>query len=78
MADFFAVPGERGVLVSDVAKRAPPAEVACGDIITALDDQPVGSVGELTTRAGARTNADPVRLSVRRGRRSLHVRFSAE
>src|SRR5262245_31498210 len=55
MAALFEVPGERGVLVSDVEAKGAAKEVARGDIITALDGQPVGSVEELTNRAGARS-----------------------
>jgi len=77
MAAFFQAPEGRGVLVSDVAAAAPAHDMARGDVIVALDDEPVGSVDELTSRAGARAGAAPVRLSVRRGGRSLQVRFEA-
>src|SRR5438876_137080 len=77
MAVFFEAPEGRGVLVSDVAAAAPARDVARGDVIVALDDEPVGSVDELTTRAGAHTAAEPVRLSVRRAGRPLQVRFQA-
>jgi len=77
MAVFFQAPGGRGVLVSDVAAAGPARGVARGDVIVALDDQPVGSVDELATRAGARAANAPVRLSVRRAGRSLQVRFPA-
>ncbi len=53
MAVFFEAPEGRGVLVSDVAAAAPARDMARGDVIVALDDEPVGSVDELTTRAGA-------------------------
>jgi len=65
------------VLVSDVAAAAPARDMARGDVIVALDDEPVGSVDELTTRAGAHAAAEPVRLSVRRAGRPLQVRFQA-
>jgi hypothetical protein len=77
IAAFFRVPAARGVLVSDVADAAPAHEVVRGDVITALDGEPVGSVGELTTRAGARQGNGPVRLSVRRGKRDVVVSFEA-
>ena len=77
MAVFFEAPEGRGVLVSDVAAAAPARDMARGDVIVALDDEPVGSVDELTTRAGAHTAAEPVRLSVRRAGRPLQVRFQA-
>jgi len=77
MAAFFQAPEGRGVLVSDVAAAAPARDMARGDVIVALDDEPVSSVDELTSRAGARPAAAPVRLSVRRAGRSLQVHFQA-
>jgi len=78
MATFFESGDARGVLVSDVERAAPAHEMARGDIITALDDQPIGSVEELTSRAEARSHVDPVRLSVRRDGRPLTVRFPSD
>jgi bifunctional DNase/RNase len=78
IASFFRVPDAHGVLVSDVAEAAPAREMARGDVITALDGEPVGSVGELTGRAGTRASGGPVRLSVRRGKRDLVVSFDAD
>src|SRR5205823_11250898 len=78
MASFFHASDARGVLVSDVAAKAPAHELARGDIIIALDDEPVGSVEELATRAGSRAGAAPVRLSVRRAGRPLQLRFTAD
>ena len=78
IASFFSASDARGVLVADVAARAPARDLARGDIIVALDDEPVGTVEQLTTLAGARTGADPVRLEVRRGNRTVRVHFKAE
>src|SRR5437867_8714457 len=75
MAAFFQAPEGRGVLVSDVAAAGPARGMARGDVIVALDDEPVGSVDELTSRAGAHAAAAPVRLSVRRAGQALQVRF---
>src|SRR6266704_2350979 len=55
----------------------PPPRPLTHDLIVALDDEPVGSVDELTSRAGARAAAAPVRLSVRRAGQPLQVRFQA-
>src|SRR6266849_1879539 len=41
MAVLFQAPGGRGVLVSDVAPAGPARGVARGDVIVALDEQPV-------------------------------------
>lgn len=75
IASFFAVPGSSGVLISDVAKKAAAQEAARGDVITALDGVPVASVAELTTRAGSREAATPVRLSVRRAGQQIVLTF---
>lgn len=77
VARFFEAPDARGVLVSDVEAAGVAHDVARGDVITALDGEAVGTVEELTTRADARSAADPIRLSVTRGGRHVDVRFSA-
>jgi len=70
----------RGILVADVTPGGPAARagVRRGDVITALDGEAVGSVRELTSRAGARSSTGPVRLSVRRGTREIVVSFAAD
>jgi len=78
MAAFFDVDRRDGVLVSDVALAAPARALARGDVITAVDGEPVHSVTDLRARAAARAAADPIRLSVRRGRARLEVHFAAE
>jgi S1-C subfamily serine protease len=78
LATFFELPAEPGVLVSDVTASGPAHEVARGDLITALDGEPVRSVGELRQRAEAHHAAAPVRLSLRRGHRTLVVSFVAD
>ena len=75
IADFFQVPVSSGVLVSDVEQKAPAQEAVRGDVITALDGVPVASIAELTTRAGTREVAAPVRLSVRRAGRQIVLTF---
>jgi uncharacterized protein len=76
IAKFFEVTVSSGVLVSDVAQKAPAQEAARGDVITALDGVPVASVAELTMRAGAREAAAPVRLSVQRAGRHIVLTFT--
>jgi serine protease Do len=75
MASFFQADDVQGVLVSDVQLEAAGKGVARGDVITAVDEQPVTSVGDLATRAESHRQKDPVRLSVRRAGHSLDVRF---
>src|SRR5690348_4558143 len=65
MARFFQADDVQGVLVSDVQIEAAGKGVARGDVITAVDEQPVTSVGDLATRAESHPHNDPVRLSVR-------------
>jgi uncharacterized protein len=78
IASFFKVPEAHGVLVSDVEVAAPAHELVRGDVITALDDQPVTTVQDLASRAETRASSDPVRLSVRRAGRAVKVRFVAD
>jgi uncharacterized protein len=73
MAGFFKMPDAHGVLVSDVADSAPAHDAVRGDVITAFDGEPVGSVAELATRAEGRHSSDPIRLSVRRSGRSVTI-----
>lgn len=75
IAAFFEADAARGVLVSDVDGAGAAHEVLRGDVITALDGDPVASVGELTTRAGARPSAHPVKLSLRRAGQVVTVVF---
>jgi len=75
IAVFFKAPEAKGVLVSDVGDDAPAHEALRGDVITALDGEPVHSVGELADRAGARTTSEPIRLLLRRGARDLTITF---
>ena len=78
IASFFHVAAAHGVLVSDVEAAAPAHDLARGDVITALDDEPVASVQQLTSRAETRAGADPVRLSVRRAGRAMKFNFVAD
>jgi bifunctional DNase/RNase len=76
LASFFSVPARQGVVVSDVADDAAAHDLARGDVITAVDGEPIGSVDELAARADARAEGDPVRLSVRRADQTLDVSFA--
>jgi bifunctional DNase/RNase len=67
----------KGVLVSDVEAAAPAREMVRGDLITALDGEPVTSLDQLSSRASSRA-AGPVQLSVRRGAQRLQVNFKAD
>jgi len=78
VAQFFRVAAHEGVLVADVAASGPAREVARGDVITAVDGVPVGSVDDLVQRADGHAVADPVRLSIRREGRDLTIAFGEE
>jgi bifunctional DNase/RNase len=78
VAAFFDIPARGGVLVSDVAASAPARTVRRGDVIVAVDGEPVASVDELAQRADRHSTTDPVRLSLRRGGREVQTSFVAE
>jgi hypothetical protein len=77
IAAFFEVQGARGVLVADVAAAAPTHDVARGDVITAMDGEPVATTADLAKRADSRDADAPVQLSLRRGKQDVTVRFAA-
>jgi len=78
IAAFFKAAEAKGVLVSDVGDDSAAHEALRGDVITALDGEPVHSVVELADRAGAHAASKPVRLSLRRGARELTISFSID
>lgn len=78
MAGFFKMPDAQGVLVSDVADSAPAHDALRGDVITAVDGEPVASVAELATRVEGRQKSDPVRLSLRRSGRTVTITLRTE
>jgi bifunctional DNase/RNase len=75
VAAYLEVPAQ-GVLVSDVAGKAEARAAHRGDVITALDGERVGSVGELRTRAVGRATTEPVRLSVNRSGHEIELSFT--
>jgi uncharacterized protein len=75
VAVFFDVAPGSGVLVADVGPRA---ELERGDVITALDGRPIGSLDELRSGAGSHAPSAPVQLAVTRRGRALTVRFALE
>ena len=76
MASFFQADDVQGVLVSDVELAVAANGITRGDVITAVDEKPITSIGDLATRAESHPHNDPVRLSVRRAGRSMDVRFT--
>jgi uncharacterized protein len=77
LAGFFSGAGVRGVLVSDVAPATPTRDVRRGDVITALDGDPVASATDVVRRSEGRPGDHPVRLSLWRGGHEIIVDFAA-
>jgi len=77
---FFGSPEDRGVMVSRVEAESPAAAagLAVGDILTALDGEPVEHAGQVTRRISGRQEGDEVRIDVRRARaaRTLTARVT--
>ena len=50
LADFFGVPGGKGVLVTSVTEGGPAAKagIKAGDVITAVEGEPVDSPGDIS------------------------------
>src|SRR5690348_15371793 len=59
MASFFQADDVQGVLVSDVELAVAANGITRGDVITAVDEQPITSVGDLATRAESHPHNDP-------------------
>lgn len=72
LAEHFGLGSTRGVIVTD-APQAASQGVRRGDVIVAVDGQPIRDVGEL--RARLRAHAGPSDLSIQRGRTEIHVAF---
>ena len=63
-----------GVLVSSVAQDVPAAKsLEPGDVIVAIDGKPVRTPTQLRAEIGRRTPGDDVRLTIRRGGKSIEV-----
>jgi len=78
LAEALGTPGQHGALVSAVDPAGPGRRLHRGDVIEAIDAQPVASPVELAAWA-ERHDPDevPSRLGVRRGERLLQVRLRA-
>jgi bifunctional DNase/RNase len=74
LAEHFGLDAGHGVVVSDVAQAAGDG-VQRGDVILAIDDQPVDDVAEFRTRLAA--HEGPAQLSIQRGTRVIQVAFDA-
>ena len=65
-----------GILVIGVLGGSPAAgKLAEGDVIVAVDGKPVRTPGELRAAIGRHRPGEPVRLTLRRGDETLHLRI---
>lgn len=80
LRQHFGAPRESGVLVSRVPSDGPAAAagVLVGDVITAVDDQPVSSTSQLVGRIGSRHKGDEVVLALVRDRTAIELRATLE
>ncbi len=63
-----------GVFVTEVSPSSPAAEkLVAGDIITAIDSEPVKVLQDLTKELDRRRTGEPTRLEVSRGRKKLSL-----
>jgi serine protease Do len=79
-AEVFGLPSVAGAVVQSLSDRSPAqqAGIAQGDVIVAVDGQPVARVNELQRRIAARRPGDRVRLDVIRygERRQVEIRLA--
>ena len=78
LAELLAMPGVRGVLVSDVDAGGPGRAVLRGDVIVGVDGEPVTSLAELAGRARGQDAEATARLSLRRRGREVEVRVQTD
>lgn len=81
LADALRMPGQSGLLVIDVTKKMPAdlAGIRFGDVIEAVDDQPVRDAQDLASYLLTHSSVPQINLKIfRKGQeRHLTVRFSA-
>jgi hypothetical protein len=74
LREHFGVPTEAGVLVSKIVEDSPAAgELEVGDIISAVDGEPIDSPSELARAIGGHESGDGVDLEVWRDGRVRSV-----
>ena len=71
--DYYSLPDTRGVLVKMIKKESPAGRAGLrdGDVVRAVDGQPVRDNQELISRVSSRQPGDQVRLEVLRRSRPL-------
>jgi serine protease Do len=74
MADFLAVPGKKGVLVTSVTAGSPAAsKLMAGDVITAIDGNTVSSPSELIRAFAAKESGTVAEFRVVRQKKEISV-----
>jgi serine protease Do len=79
LADYFGVPGGRGVLVTSVAENSPAARAGlkAGDVITETDGEKIESSGDLSRAINRKTDGS-VTLKVVRDRNPMTITVTPE
>jgi Do/DeqQ family serine protease len=79
-AEYFGLDEVRGVLVQGVEEGSPAAEAGIrqGDILLAIDGEPLESAGDLQQEVAERSPGDDVVLEVLREREAREVRVGLE
>ncbi|PWT96387.1 MAG: hypothetical protein C5B55_00085 [Blastocatellia bacterium] len=77
LADYFGVPGGKGVLITSVTEDGPAAKAGlkAGDVVTAIDGEVVGSTGDISRIINNKKEGD-VTLSVVRNKTQLLIRVT--
>ncbi|HEV2834556.1 MAG TPA: PDZ domain-containing protein [Pyrinomonadaceae bacterium] len=77
LADYFGIPGGRGVLVTSVSEDGPAAKagIKAGDVITAVDGEAIDSPGDISSVINRKKEGD-VTLTVIRNRTQQTIRVT--
>ena len=80
LAEYFGVKQGKGVLVCEVVSgsAAARAGLKAGDVIVRVDDEEVGSVGELRRALGAERESQEVMLTIVRDRKEQTLKVEPE
>jgi len=79
LADFFGVPGGKGLLVTSVADDGPAAKsgVKAGDVITAIDGESVATPGDIARVLNQKKEGD-VTLTIIRNKSQQSIRLTPQ
>lgn len=79
LADYFGVAGDKGVLVTSVRENSPAAKAGlkAGDVITEVDNEKIGEVGDLS-RAINRRSEGEITLTIVRDKSQRTIRVTPE